>query len=1264
LERQAIAKPQNANRANHPQRQSGGSSTAAHPLINLQSLVGNQATQRLLPYIQARLQISTPGDPLENEADHVADTVVARMAEPGADNKQTSTAQTQLVQRRTPAVAVREDDEEEMARASEADNDSEEERDKTVAMMPARDTPVQMRAKEDDELEDTAETAPPIQRQTDEEEEPLMLKSESGQIQASSDLQQRLASSKGSGQPLPKDTRSSFESALGADFSSVQIHTGTDAVELNKDLGAHAFTHGSDIYFNAGKYDPSSASGKHLLAHELTHTVQQGGALRRKEQSETGAQFSTTGGPAIQAAWYNFSIPFTDYEFDPSWEGVKTAAGVATDTAVEGATWVKDRVVEGVEWVFDKIKALIESGIEWLTNKFDEIKEFATSCFDTIKNTVNIAVSLITNPMKTITGAFANLDADALSSAWSMLTAGAQTAWRTIKAVIDGVLEIGSGIWSTVSGFVTSLFDRVGSLLDSSAFSLLPDFLQDGARTLYNSIRFLWESIRDFWDDLWKRLTSFVKELITSIESFVERVLGYAIDVVVTTVKKIKEIYDFVVLLFTDPQAIVQPLIDHIAGKIQSEAPGKARDFAKQKMVEALASGSSSASPAAVIQRAPAGKPLRTTASHDEVDAALDRVFAEQISAVFKNLGTMLWETFVNVVWPPATIREIGKQAYELVFTDWANALDSLFLPRDMFEDFGGFLHDVWTNILILLDFPLALLRRLVNVLMLLMVYITLLLMIIGAVGGAIAGNVPGAIAGGLAGLKLGWALGELLFASFVVIEAGSALKAFLDLFTARQTDREKERDYLQIVGSSLGIGIAIVLALLFMILGSIASRIAAFIKGKALPPAPKPPKQLGAGEGPKSEPKVEPPKEEPKVEPPKEEPKVEPPKEEPKVEPPKEEPKVEPPKEEPKVEPPKEEPKVEPPKEEPKTEPPEVERPKKPKKPKEPKEPPGPKKDLKDLTIEELVKEADKKQRPKETAEQRDARVKDAKAEAQRRGYCFVKGTYIQTPDGPRQIETLLVGEMVLARGEDESVQTYAITDCLRSSTSTLYHLEIGGTLKLSTTRHHPFFVPGKGWIKAKDLLAGDKLLSLDGEIVFVTNVVRERLTEPVTTFNFHVSEVHSYFVGNGLAVLVHNGTPVNDPVLNGKLLWGLGSSGPRQRLPDPAKGFKGDLDGASAFVTNSTDDVGRMLGASSTERTGNHGAITEAQLKSEGLVAVKTPGEGAIAEAGFEHVSIRPESNPNPSNPLTPAEMAEVKAKLENLDTVATNKPADFLC
>lgn len=76
------------------------------------------------------------------------------------------------------------------------------------------------------------------------------------------------------GSPLPEGVRSSMERHLGTDFSDVKVHTGSDAAGTASQLGARAFTLGSNIHFGAGHFDPGSESGKQVLAHELTHVAQ------------------------------------------------------------------------------------------------------------------------------------------------------------------------------------------------------------------------------------------------------------------------------------------------------------------------------------------------------------------------------------------------------------------------------------------------------------------------------------------------------------------------------------------------------------------------------------------------------------------------------------------------------------------------------------------------------------------------------------------------------------------------------------------------------------------------------------------------------------------------------------------------------------------------------------------------------------------------------------------------------------------------------
>ena len=123
--------------------------------------------------------------------------------------------------------------------------------------------------------------APPEKK---EEKDKVQKKSESSSSTvAPASVSQSIRSSAGKGNQLPAATLAEMQSAFQTDFRQVRIHTNAESQKLNKDLHAQAFTHGRDIYFNQGKFDPATKAGKKLLAHELTHVVQQGGAMQVKK---------------------------------------------------------------------------------------------------------------------------------------------------------------------------------------------------------------------------------------------------------------------------------------------------------------------------------------------------------------------------------------------------------------------------------------------------------------------------------------------------------------------------------------------------------------------------------------------------------------------------------------------------------------------------------------------------------------------------------------------------------------------------------------------------------------------------------------------------------------------------------------------------------------------------------------------------------------------------------------------------------------------
>lgn len=104
----------------------------------------------------------------------------------------------------------------------------------------------------------------------------LAQRSGDGPFELDDDTAQKINQERGGGQALDSTVQTQMGNATGHDFGDVKVHTGPEAHELNEQLGAKAFTTGKDIFFREGAYNPGSSGGQQLLAHELTHVVQQG----------------------------------------------------------------------------------------------------------------------------------------------------------------------------------------------------------------------------------------------------------------------------------------------------------------------------------------------------------------------------------------------------------------------------------------------------------------------------------------------------------------------------------------------------------------------------------------------------------------------------------------------------------------------------------------------------------------------------------------------------------------------------------------------------------------------------------------------------------------------------------------------------------------------------------------------------------------------------------------------------------------------------
>ncbi|MCD4677525.1 MAG: DUF4157 domain-containing protein [Desulfobacula sp.] len=805
-------------------------SSPVDQVMYLQRTIGNQAVQRLIKSgaLQAKLRIGQPGDKYEQEADRVADAVM-RMSGPQVQRQLIEEEEEEQIQTKpvteliTPLVQKQVEEEEEEERGSDTDIDL-----KRKPVFGSAEYPT--------------------------EEEPVMAKSESGTLQASFDLHQKLNNSKGSERTLPKDTRSSFESVLGVDFSTVNIHTGMDAIEMNKDLGAQAFTHGSDIYFNAGKYDPTSSSGKHLLAHELTHTVQQGGSalLTKKQTGETKYEYLKSDVPNVQA----FKIPFTEHEVDLSIKGVKNAAKIAKDIVVGSAAKVKNIAFAPFRRIFDKINGEIYSGIARLSKKWNFIQKFASSRFKAVKNSFTDIIGFIQSPLGFIANAIMSFDAESLTTAWATFSGIVTSVWIGFNVSTGNLLQQVNKIWEGISGFATSLLNKVSGLTQNFLFK---SALQKIVYPLIDQVKSLWKSINDGWKKVINEIKTWIDSALKSVLQFVLRITSFRINFIIWGIRQFGKLVLFLLDLFTNPRKYIDILakksveaFEGVEGRFCSIASGYLGDFKTFK--QATRTGT-----------------IQKQSSTDSTAEAKSRASWGEICARTCEIEDKKWNEFLS---NPLSI--VTGLLNDMIFPMGGNINDIIQLFKDIKKIVtgplsAGSLEEVWTSFLQLLDIPIRIYHTLVSILMR-----SLLVPLI------VASFIPDPFVKGIA-ITVGYAL----LGAFVGAELANIQKNLILLKTVATTKAQKEEAYNRLADSFIAMamtGVVILIMLILHYIAHIMKGIYNFVKGKVFPVEKAPVEVKGGppGEGkgaPKETkpPKAKPPKAPPETAPPKTPPKAPP---------------------------------------------------------------------------------------------------------------------------------------------------------------------------------------------------------------------------------------------------------------------------------------------------------------------------------------------------------------------------------------------------
>jgi len=326
----------------------------------------------------------------------------------------------------------------------------------------------------------------------------------SSESQAPTHVENQINTTKGSGNRLDNHTRDYMEERFGVDFSGVRIHTNSQAIQMSQDLNAQAFTVGNDIYFNQGQYNPNSNKGKHLLAHELTHTVQQSGSQVKKLQKKSDNQtiqrnvFGDIGRGIARGA-------------STAWDYTGGAAIRFGGRVIE---WVEDRAEEIINEIapgllrflrssiWEPIRDMIARGLDAMTGGlFSRLQEEGLS---------GILHEFVDNIIETLQGNIADACrsfAQLAEKIFNFISSLSSSALARLKATFTKISGFFSGIWSdygkpamdAIKHYARAAWDWVVEKAQ---------WLWDLIAPIRNAIQRAWNWIKRMFNIAWESATS------------------------------------------------------------------------------------------------------------------------------------------------------------------------------------------------------------------------------------------------------------------------------------------------------------------------------------------------------------------------------------------------------------------------------------------------------------------------------------------------------------------------------------------------------------------------------------------------------------------------------------------------------------------------------------------------------------------------------------------------------------------------------------
>ncbi|MEV6825319.1 hypothetical protein [Amycolatopsis sp. NPDC051102] len=441
-----------------------------------------------------------------------------------------------------------------------------------------------------------------------------------------------------------------------------------------------------------------------------------------------------------------------------------------------------------------------------------------------------------------------------------------------VRTAAAGALARISGSWERLRGTAADI-GGVGGVLARVATAVV-DRLLSGLRSLWDGINSAWASVRNSlsavsarvaaqvsaareaverqvkssfdrlrasWTAATGRAAASTRSVLGGVAGMAGRIASFSLDKTITQVAAISKFVKWVSSAREEADAALQRRGAEIAGTIEARMPEGARE---QVLQHAPGASPAPAGPgrAPVVQRQATGSgEARSSLSFGHALSSVWTASAHKWSKlsvkqlVIDLLKTMLWP------WPA-----VGHE-FVALGEDWKSSAHRLFTPRG--SSIGTFFQDLWTDLLALLDFPLALVRHVVNMAGALMGWVTVILagagaVVFGALGSLLGpgGTAAGAIAGGAAGLAVAGAAGEAVLAAFVAAQATDLVRRLAELVSANLIAAERDEDVDKSSDSAIGLAVAGIIAGLVWIAGELAGSFLEAVRKLKAPPVKDPP--------------------------------------------------------------------------------------------------------------------------------------------------------------------------------------------------------------------------------------------------------------------------------------------------------------------------------------------------------------------------------------------------------------------------------------